>query len=746
MKFITEKNAFPWQAKALKAVRGCLRHANRCVVCMACGTGKTFVEAWLADGLRPGTTVVLIPSLYLMSQVAEEFKLSGFLENKSVLYVCSDDTVAPDDDQNVMRPADCPWPVTTDPKEVRAFMRAGHGEAVVVFCTYASAKLLTGLKFDLGIFEEAHRTAGRVDALFTFALHDKNIKIKQRVFFTATPKTYRSTKDRDGVEAVHCMDGPTYGAKAFTYTLREGIKDGAICPYEIIAITVKSKQISAALQKARVNPIGSGVDLHAVGCALAIVQACRENDIKKVFTYHRLIKDAQDFVTAKVVTDILGEWFQKDQMFTIDGSMNDTQRRHIMANFSAGRRGLISNAKCLAEGVNTPDADAVAILNPKRGKIDVVQTAGRPLRLAKGKSKAYIILPFFVEDSENKAELHDKLGASDYASVWDVVAAMAGSDPSLQHVIDNFRQKKGETGSYGDFEALGEFIKISGTGFDMEEMRNAICCRVVEALSSDWMETWGKVLAFKKRTGRWPMASGDPLANWLRDQRRLYGERRLSEERTKLLKEAGFDLEPQSEKRWMSNFYSLKKYIEKGKFPSESSGVYDWAARLNKNWHTLPDWQKKLLIEIKFVWPSQDRKWEQRLDEYVKFIESGDSFENHREVYNWRQTQKAAKRDGTLPKEREDKLNLIDFFKPLHELEYNWKKIEAQNKTWDNDYETYKNHVESGKEIKKGSQLQRWRLDQLKDKKKLSKEKIEKLKRIGFFKSLHKNKKGKILL
>jgi superfamily II DNA or RNA helicase len=534
-----------------------------------------------------------------------------------------------------MRPSDCPWPVTTETKHVKAFM--GQKADKVVFCTYASAHLLKGLRFDFGIFEEAHRTAGRVDALFTFALHDKNIKIKQRVFFTATPKTYMAAVGSDGLETAHSMDGPTYGPTAFTYTLRAAIKDEAICPYKIIAITVNSKQISASLQKARVNPTDSGVDLHAVGCALAIVQACRENDIKKIFTYHRLIKDAQNFATSKVVTDILGEWFQKDQLFTIDGSMNDDQRRKIMANFSAGRRGLISNAKCLAEGVNTPDADAVAILNPKRGKIDIVQTAGRPLRLAKGKHMAYIILPVFIEDSDNKDELHDKLGSSDYASTWDVVAAMAGSDPSLRHELDNFRQTKGQTGSYGDFEALGEFIKISGTRFNIEEMRDAICCRIVEAVSSDWWEVWGEVLAFFKKEGRWPRQH-EKNGSWCNSQRQKFKNINTHSDKKYIeLKSKGlnFFFEDWDREEWWKIWGEVLALFKKeGRWPRQHEKKGNWVRYQrkefkDKNTHADPKYIELKSKRFIFV-PIEEGWWE-----------------------TWREVQAFYKKEGTWPKRNE---------------------------------------------------------------------------------------------
>nr|EIU2718324.1 DEAD/DEAH box helicase family protein [Pseudomonas aeruginosa]EIU2863521.1 DEAD/DEAH box helicase family protein [Pseudomonas aeruginosa] len=167
--------------------------ADRAQVHMACGTGKTRLGQAVAFATEADRVLVLLPSLSLISQTMAAWIALGDLPLDRVLCVCSDPSVAMSEDEDV-GVVDLPVEVSTSTETIAAHVQRSAGGPLYVFCTYHSvpalaAGLPVGFRFDLGVFDEAHRTAGFVDAGFTFALHDhRTLKIAKRLFLTATPK------------------------------------------------------------------------------------------------------------------------------------------------------------------------------------------------------------------------------------------------------------------------------------------------------------------------------------------------------------------------------------------------------------------------------------------------------------------------------------------------------------------------------------------------------------------------------
>ena len=183
------------QAKALAGIAGALQTHPRATVVMPCGTGKTLVQLWAAERLSPRTVLVLVPSLALLSQTLGEWSHhTSWGDHFEYLCVCSDPTVSAEQDAISIRSTDVPFHVDTDPAIVRRFLNRPATDGVrVVFSTYQSApvvaKGLRGLApFDLGIFDEAHKTTGLLRGTFAFALDDARLRIRKRLFFTATPR------------------------------------------------------------------------------------------------------------------------------------------------------------------------------------------------------------------------------------------------------------------------------------------------------------------------------------------------------------------------------------------------------------------------------------------------------------------------------------------------------------------------------------------------------------------------------
>ena len=189
----------PHQAQAVRQVIKEFKTEDRTQAIMACGTGKTFAALWVAEALKPKTVLVLVPSIALLSQTLKEWsKATSWGERFTYMAVCSDDTVGKQEDDVVLRPTDLDFPTSTDPKEIKKFLQSSSSNVRIIFSTYQSsamvAKAMKGQTFDLGIFDEAHKTTGSKKTHFTEAHQDKFISIRKRLYMTATPRIYKINK------------------------------------------------------------------------------------------------------------------------------------------------------------------------------------------------------------------------------------------------------------------------------------------------------------------------------------------------------------------------------------------------------------------------------------------------------------------------------------------------------------------------------------------------------------------------
>jgi len=196
----------PHQREAIEKITAGLKEADRTTAVMACGTGKTLVALWAAEAQNPKTVLVLVPSLALLSQTLPDWcKQTSWGGRFRYICVCSDASVDREAQQDgyTYKQEDLEFSVTTDAKEVKKFLGKNKTGVNVIFSTYQSAEVvaegLKGQTVDLGIFDEAHKTTGDKKGLFAFGLSDKNIRIKKRLFLTATPRHYKLNKrDKDG--------------------------------------------------------------------------------------------------------------------------------------------------------------------------------------------------------------------------------------------------------------------------------------------------------------------------------------------------------------------------------------------------------------------------------------------------------------------------------------------------------------------------------------------------------------------
>jgi predicted helicase len=247
-----KKQPRPDQAEALTKINEELQTADRAQSIQFCGTGKSLVSLWLMESRSPATTLVLVPTLALLAQIRSDW-IQDRKSKFGYMCVCSDPYV---DEGDTFSRADCDFEVSTSSDKVRQFLDCPSEFPKVVFCTYQSTHVIAGAGrhvWDLGIFDEAHKTAGRQGRSFSAALSDDNVPIRKRVFFTATPRHCNPLrKDAEGDAAVlYSMDDQAqYGKVAYSLV---AVKPSS---WESSAIT-KSSSPSLPLPRSTIGCFGT---------------------------------------------------------------------------------------------------------------------------------------------------------------------------------------------------------------------------------------------------------------------------------------------------------------------------------------------------------------------------------------------------------------------------------------------------------------------------------------------------------
>ncbi len=499
------------QLNALNKIVPTLMKGGRATVLMPCGTGKTLVALWAAEQLGCQKILVLVPSLALLSQTLPEWmKETRFKERPTYHCVCSDPTVVKKgEDEIILRQSDVPFPVDTDSDTVREFFKATTEGPKIVFSTYQSAQVVAkGMPeqeaFDLAIFDEAHKTAGREGIKFGFALDDKNLPIARRLFLTATPRHYDvRQRDKEGdSRLVYSMDVPeVYGPVAYRLSFAEAAQRDIICNYKVIISIVTSEMVTdERLRRDEVVVEGDVVGARHVANQIALKSAIENFGTDKIITFHRSVASAASFTgkgPAGITTQV-----PDLEAYHVNGAMPTGQRDEVMRSFRDSEKSVVSNARCLTEGVDVPVVDMVAFLAPKRSKIDIVQATGRAMRKARAKPEkttGYVLVPLFVEQTTGES-IEDAVARSEFDEVWAVLQAMQEQDEVLADIVRQMREDRGRTKGFDD-QAFRERVVVLGPGLSLHTLRQSITTKIIDRIGRTWDEYFGELLAYKDQHG-----------------------------------------------------------------------------------------------------------------------------------------------------------------------------------------------------------------------------------------------------
>lgn len=363
---LPRKRPLPHQQEALTAIAQGLQENDRDTVIMACGTGKSLVALWAAEQYGGKTILVLVPSLALVRQLLHEWLRETAWERFTFMCVCSDPTVAKAADDLIVHQADLDFPVTTESAVVSRFLNKAFDGVKIVFSTYQSAQVVAAgmpvgadgavQPFDLAIFDEAHKTASRAGTRFSFALEDANLPIRKRLFFTATPRHYDvRKKDKEGdSELVYSMDRPAvYGPVIHTLSFAEAARRGIICDYKVVISVVTSQMVNDDLLKhGEVLVDGDMVKARQVALQIALQKTVEKYGVSRIFTFHGSVAAARSFTSSD--SEGIHQHLPDFTTLHVSGEMPTSRREDQMKAFRQAAKAIISNARCLTEGVDVP--------------------------------------------------------------------------------------------------------------------------------------------------------------------------------------------------------------------------------------------------------------------------------------------------------------------------------------------------------------------------------------------------------
>jgi predicted helicase len=477
-----KKQLRPHQKDALDCVRDGLAEADRGKLIMACGTGKTFTGLKIAEAMvGAGKSVLfLVPSLSLMSQTIREWTIDSETPLASFA-VCSDAQVGKrrknNDDVAEVEAHDLDYPATTNAAKLAAkIAKAAPDRMTAVFATYQSLPVVAAAQtqhgmaeFDLIICDEAHRTTGasfpgQEDSNF-IKVHDQSfIQGKKRVYMTATPRVFGDTVKGKAAEASvelcsmddESMFGPTLFQRGFGWA----VENQLLTDYKVIVLAVDEAMVSSSMQR-RLADGTSELKLDdatkIIGCYKALTKNGLSDDVAAdPEPMQRALAFCKDIASSKLVQQefsaVITEYLDSEEgleteagraalgceLQHVDGTYNAKERTRALDWLKADTGGevcrILTNARCLSEGVDVPALDAILFMHPRKSQIDVVQSVGRVMRRSEGKRMGYIILPIGVPAGMTPEEaLKDN---DRYRVVWDILNALRSHDERFDSTIN----------------------------------------------------------------------------------------------------------------------------------------------------------------------------------------------------------------------------------------------------------------------------------------------------------------------
>ncbi|MFN6078183.1 MAG: helicase-related protein, partial [Bacteroidota bacterium] len=399
------------------------------------------------------------------------------------LCICSDEGIGKDEDI-VIYTENIGVPCQTDPVYIEQWLKKNKGENIIVFTTYQSGRIIAeisknlAISFDVGIFDEAHKTVGSDKKLFSHLLLEENISISKRIFMTATERFYQGSDD-----SIISMNNTSIYGEVFTQmSFKEAIELSLLTDYKVITIEVGKSEISDFIKQNNLVQLNDKwkkeTEARSLASMLALRKAMEQFPIKNAVSFHSSIDKA---IRNKELQDHISTTYNFEPIvsYTVSGNQPTAKRNRIVQEFARSERALITNAKCLTEGVDVPNIDCIVFADPRKSKVDIVQALGRALRRKEGKEWGYVVLPV-VYDEETKE--------IDNENFKEIVAILRGLASNDGRIIEYFEAKGSDKQTKRDkSESIFNFSVISEI-LDEKELENHLEIKLWDKLSGyNWL-------------------------------------------------------------------------------------------------------------------------------------------------------------------------------------------------------------------------------------------------------------------
>lgn len=556
------------QTDALTKTHDHFKTADRGKLIMACGTGKTFTALRIAENETEGKGLILflVPSIALLGQTLREWSADAN-EPINAICICSDPEISKkktkSEDADTFSVVDLALPASTNTDNIlhqfQQIKEKGLPGMTVVFSTYQSIEVISraqkvllknGFKeFDLIICDEAHRTTGVTlmdedESAFTKVHDPEFIKAKKRLYMTATPRLYSDDIKSKAAqsEAVLCSmdDVALYGEEIYRIGFGEAVERDLLTDYKVLILTLNDKDVPPAVQRMiadKETEINTDDASKIIGTINALSkQFLGDQGVTKdgdPDPMRRAVAFCQSIAVSKKITATYNTATEayldslpaekKEHMVSIaskhiDGTMTAPHRDELLgwlkAETTDNECRILTNVRCLSEGVDVPSLDAVLFLSARNSQVDVVQSVGRVMRKSPGKNFGYIIIPVVVpSDIEAEKALDDN---ERYKVVWTVLNALRAHDDRFNATVNKIELNKKEPtniligrpeytfDSDGNPSLVNEDAPAYETNKDIgrqmalqfEQLQNVVFARMVQKVGDrKYWEQWAKDVA-----------------------------------------------------------------------------------------------------------------------------------------------------------------------------------------------------------------------------------------------------------
>jgi hypothetical protein len=526
-------------------------------------------------------------------------------------------------------------------------------------------------------------------------------------------------------------------------------REGLLNDYQVVIVGVDEPMVREWIEDYEIvaSDPDNPTDARTLAAKIGLIKAIKDYDLKRVISFHSRVQGAKEF--SEELDDLIAlvdPAHRPEGTFLADyvsGQMSASDRKDKidkLKRLEGYGRGILTNARCLAEGVDVPSLDGVAFIDPRGSQVEIIQAVGRAIRKVRGaavQKKGTIVLPVFIEDGD---DVEASIDASNFKPVWDVLKALRAHDEILADTLDQYRTNMAKNVSQSRERISDKIIFDLPTTIDAA-FSSALRAVLVEASTVSWEFWFGLLEAFKEREGHCRVLTiheedGCKLGVWVATQRTR--KESLSAERRQRLDDLGFVWDVYTV-YWEEGFSKLQQFTDREghcKVPKghkeEGFALGTWVNNQRSNKEALPAKRRQRLDDLGFVWDPNTEAWEEGFSKLQQFKDGKGHCkvpQNYKEdgfrLGQWVGMQRAAKE--ALSAERRQRLEDLDFvWDPFAAAWEDGFSMLQQFKAREGHFRAPKGHKEEG------FALGTWVQNQRNTKEAMSAERRQRLDDLGF--------------